>query len=181
MNVIKQIANRLRTFGECSINTHEIGCETPRNSPRPPRNRVRTLRQAQGPIHRARILTLPIAHICITKSGIRITESIFFSFSNSYIHFTACTFHITIYIYISDSPNPYICIIAHVFSHYQIRISPPHYVCVYLYAGAINRPLRLLTVCQLRGEHSTKHSTYTHEMGCEHPARRRGRFIVPVS
>ncbi|WP_424785544.1 hypothetical protein [Prevotella pallens] len=28
--------------------------------------------------------------------------------------------------------------------------------------------------CQLRGEHSAKHSTYTYEMGCEHSARRRG-------
>ena len=40
------------------------------------------------------------------------------------------------------------------YSHNQIRISPPHFVCVYVYAGAINRPLQLLTACQLRGEHS---------------------------
>ena len=73
------------------------------------------------------------------------------------------------HICISDSPNPYICIIAHVFPHYQIRISPPHFVGVFLYAGAINRPLQLLTVCQLRGEHSAKHSTNTHEMGCDTP------------
>ena len=43
------------------------------------------------------------------------------------------------HICIFDSPNPYICIIAHVFPHYQIRISLPHFVCVFLYAGAINR------------------------------------------
>ena len=49
------------------------------------------------------------------------------------------------HIYISDSPNPYICIIAHVFLHYQKCISLPHFVCVYVYAGAINRPLQLLT------------------------------------
>ena len=54
-------------------------------------------------------------------------------------------------------------------------------MCVYVYAGAINRPLQLLTVCQLRCEHSAKHSTYTHEMPHEHSARRRDRFIVPVS
>ena len=137
---IKQIANTLRTFGECSLNTHEIECEHPANSPRPPRNWLRTPRQfptsttklvantpsiphvhheigcehpvnsprpptklvantpsiphvhheigcetlrqfptstheigcehsvrRRGPIHRARILTLPIAHIRITK------------------------------------------------------------------------------------------------------------------
>ena len=52
---IKQIANTLRTFGECSLNTHEmgcehspiphvhheIGCEYSANSPRPPRNWLR--------------------------------------------------------------------------------------------------------------------------------------------
>ena len=31
------------------------------------------------------------------------------------------------------------------FPHYQIRIFVPHFVCIFLYAGAINRPLRLLT------------------------------------
>ena len=31
------------------------------------------------------------------------------------------------------------------YSHNQIRISPPHYVCVYVYADTINRPLQLLT------------------------------------
>ena len=126
---IKQIANTLRTFGECFLNTHEIGCETLRQFPTsttklvantPPIPHVHheigceTPRQfptstmklvakhsvrRRGPIHRARILTLPIAHIRITKSGIRITESIFFSFSNLCLHFAACTFHITIYIY----------------------------------------------------------------------------------
>ena len=78
------------------------------------------------------------------------------------------------HIYISDSPNPYICIIAHAFPHYQIRIFVPHFVGVYVYVGAINRsptaadslPITLRTLC--------KHSTYTHEMGCEHSARRRG-------
>ena len=42
---IKQIANTLRTFGECFLNTHEIECEHPDNSPRTPRNWLRTLRQ----------------------------------------------------------------------------------------------------------------------------------------
>ena len=81
----------------------------------------------------------------------------------------------------TDSSCPYPNIANCTYLHYQIRISPPHYVCVYVYAGAINRPLQLLTVCQLRGEHSAKHSTYTYEMGCEHSVRRRGRFIAPVS
>ena len=30
---IKQIANTLRTFGECSLSTYEIGCETLRQFP----------------------------------------------------------------------------------------------------------------------------------------------------
>ena len=33
------------------------------------------------------------------------------------------------------------------FSHYQICVSVPHFVGVFIYAGTINRPLRLLTVC----------------------------------
>ena len=81
----------------------------------------------------------------------------------------------------ADSSCPYpnitkmhIPITQNAYSHNQIRISPPHFVCVYVYAGAINRPLQLLTVCQLRCEHSAKHSTYTHEMPHEHSARRRG-------
>ena len=50
----------------------------------------------------------------------------------------------------------------------------------------ITNTLRTLRECilnglQMRGEYSAKHSTYTHEMGCEHSVRRRGRFIVPVS
>ena len=57
----------------------------------------------RGPIHRARILTLP----------------------NIHIHF-----------------NKY------VFSHYQICVSVPHFVGVFIYAGTINRPLRLRTIYQ---------------------------------
>ena len=57
----------------------------------------------RGPIHRARILTLP----------------------NIHIHF-----------------NKY------AFSHYQMCVFVPHFVGVYGFAGTINRPLRLLVVCQ---------------------------------
>ena len=45
---IKQIANTLRTFGECSLNTHEIECEHPANSPRPPRNGLRNTPSGVG-------------------------------------------------------------------------------------------------------------------------------------
>ena len=77
----------------------------------------------------------------------------------------------------ADSSCPYPDITNCTYSHYQIRISPPHYVCVYVYAGAINRPLQLLTACQLRGEHSAKHqrthrekSTNTYEKPTKHSA-----------
>ena len=78
---IKQIANTLRTFGECSLNTHEIECETLRQFPTsttkwvantPPIPHVHhemgcehSVRR-RGPIHRARILTLPNTHIHFT-------------------------------------------------------------------------------------------------------------------
>ena len=39
-------------------------------------------------------------------------------------------------------------IIKYVYSFHRTHISVPHYVGVYGYAGTINRPLRLRTVCQ---------------------------------
>ena len=162
---IKQIANTLRTFAECFLNTHEIECEHSANSPRPPRNWLRTLRQFP---------TSTTKLVRNTPSGVG-----------------------------ADSSCPYPDIAKNAYSHYQIRISPPHYVCVYVYAGAINRPLQLLTACQLRGEHSAKHqrthrekSTNTYEKPTKHSAKHQrtptklvantppgvgGRFIVPVS
>ena len=44
--------------------------------------------------------------------------------------------------------NIYICFNKYAFSHYQICVSLPHFVGVYVYAGTINRPLQLLTGCQ---------------------------------
>ncbi len=39
-------------------------------------------------------------------------------------------------------------IIKYVFSFHRTHISVRHFVGVFIYAGTINRPLRLLTVCQ---------------------------------
>ena len=101
-------------------------------------------------------------------------------------------------------------IIKYVYSFQRTRIFFPHFVGVFIYAGTINRPLRLRTVCQniadglpkhceriaktLRTdcqnvadglpkhcEHSTKCQRTIREMRNEHTVRRRGRFIVPVS
>ena len=92
----------------------------------------------------------------------------------------------------ADSSCPYPYIAKSVFSHYQIRefissqtdvhilkyvysnhhtrISVPHFVDIYGYAGTINRPLQLLTVCQQRccrieiiWQTFRKISTFTHE------------------
>ena len=88
----------------------------------------------------------------------------------------------------ADSSRPYPNITKHTHSHHRTRISPPHYVCVHVYAGTINRPLQLLTACnnaaddlQQRCERFTNNVTPTHEMPTKHSARRRGRFIAPVS
>ena len=99
----------------------------------------------RGPIHRARILALP----------------------NMCFHITKYTYPIRqIPAFISS--NTYLTIIKHVHSFHRIRIFtsphthfPLHFVCVYVYAGTINRPLRLRTACQLRGERSAN--------ACEHP------------
>ena len=54
----------------------------------------------------------------------------------------------------ADSSCPYPNITKYTYPHYQIRIStlphthfPSHFVCVYVYTGTINRPLRLRTDC----------------------------------
>ena len=72
-------------------------------------------------------------------------------------------------------------IIKYVHSFYYTHISVLHFVGVFIYAGTINRSptaadsiaKMLLTDCD--------NVANTHEIGCEHSVRRRGRFIVPVS
>ena len=137
-----------------------------------------------------------------TKWGANIPPGVGTDSSRPYPDIANCTY-LDCQIRVYSLSNMHIPITKNAFPHYQIRIFVPHFVCIFLYAGAINRPLQLLTVCQLRGEHSArlqrthrekstntyekptkhsaKHSTYTYEMGYEHSARRRGRFIVPVS
>ena len=104
----------------------------------------------------------------------------------------------------------YFYIIKYVYSFHHTHISVCHFVGVFVYAGTINRPLRLLTVCQniadglpkhceriakmlltdcqnvadglpKHCEHSTKCQRTIREMRNEHTVRRRDRFIVPVS
>ena len=101
-------------------------------------------------------------------------------------------------------------IIKYVYSFQRTHISVCHFVGVFVYAGAINRPLRLRTDCQNIANglpfcgyiHICGHDksaptaadglpitwrtdcdnvANTNEIGCEHSVRRRGRFIVPVS
>ena len=79
-------------------------------------------------------------------------------------------------------------IIKYEYSFQRTHISVPPFVGVFVYAGTINPPLRLLTVCQniadglpKHCEHSTKCQRTIREMRNEHTVRRRGRFIVPVS
>ncbi|WP_314286088.1 hypothetical protein, partial [Prevotella pallens] len=45
-------------------------------------------------------------------------------------------------------PHTHFHIIKYVYSHHRTHISLPHYVGTFIYAGTINRPLQLLTVCQ---------------------------------
>ena len=78
----------------------------------------------RGPIHRARILTS----------------------SNMCFHITKYTYPIRqIPAFISS--NTYLTIIKHTHSFHRTRISPLHFVSVYVYAGTINRSLQLLTDC----------------------------------
>ena len=103
-------------------------------------------------------------------------------------------FHITKYTYpIRQIPafissNTYLTIIKHVHSFHRIRIFtsphthfPLHFVCVYVYASTINRTPTAANGLPITWRTLRKHSTSTHEMPNEHSARRRGRFIAPVS
>ena len=114
----------------------------------------------RGPIHRARILTLSNTHISITK----------------YVH----SHHRT---HISTLSITCFHIIKYVHSFYYTHISVCHFVGVFIYAGTINRPLRLRTVCHFAANGLPKHcwriaimqrthhekSTNTHEIHTKHP------------
>ena len=51
----------------------------------------------------------------------------------------------------------YFYIIKYVYSFHHTHISVRHFVGVFVYAGAINRPLRLLTACQNIADGLPKH------------------------
>ncbi len=63
----------------------------------------------------------------------------------------------------ADSSRPYPNITKHVFPHYQIRISLPHFVCIFLYAGTINRTPTAANGLPITWRTLRKHSTPTHE------------------
>ena len=98
-------------------------------------------------------------------------------------------------IHISISPNTHLNIIKYIYPFHHTRVFFPHFVGVFIYAGTINRPLRLLVVCHYaanglpkRCEHQrnthetpTKWGANTPKTPTKHSVRRRGRFIVPVS
>ena len=162
---IKQTANTLRTFGECFLNTYEIGCETPRNSPRPPRNWLRNTPSIPHVHHE-----IGCEHSVRRRGRFIVPVS----------------WHYQLHIFALPNthfPSPLrMCL--------RIRgrdKSAP--------TAANGLPITWRTLCKtptytpwkihkhLRKTHKTfcKHSTLTYEIGCEHSVRRRGRFIVPVS
>jgi len=82
---------------------------------------------------------------------------------------------------VSISTNTHFHILKYVYSNRHTRIFVPHFVGVFIYAGAINRPLRLLTDCdnvantnEIHTKHSAKCQRTIREMRNEHSARRRG-------
>ena len=83
---IKQIANTLRTFGECSLNTHEIGCETLPNSQRPPRNWLQNIPPGVGTDSSCPYPNITKMHIPITKNAFPHYQIHVYSLSNMHIH-----------------------------------------------------------------------------------------------
>ena len=146
-----QITNTLRTFREHPTNTHEITHE-----------------------HSAKYTHSPTKHPRITPPGV----------GDRFIVPVSLYYQIHIFV----SPNTHFRFIIHEYSHYQICVSIPHFVGVYVYAGTINLPLQLLTDCDNvanipRNAHENTRNTQRTPTKCptKHTARRRGRFIVPVS
>ena len=60
------------------------------------------------------------------------------------------------------------------YSNHRTCISVPHFVGVFVYAGTINRSPTAACGLPFRCERFVNNATLTHEIGCEHPARRRG-------
>ena len=113
---IKQIANTWRTFGECSLNTHEIGCETLPNSQRPPRNWLRNTPPIPHVHHEIGCETLrqfPTSTTRLvrnTPSGVgdRFIVPVSWHCQNAYSHYQICVyslsnmcFHIINYVFSS--------------------------------------------------------------------------------
>ena len=160
---IKQIANTLRTFGECSLNTHEIACETLPNSPRPPRNRVRNTPSGVGD----RFIAPVSLHNQIRT----------FVSPHTHIHITKYVFpHYQIRVFIS--PRTHLCITIPIYSFfviYNIEYKTTQY-SIYIHVNCINCFLGYFLIkIQNRALHSTLYI-------CMHPnfVLTSGRNCVPI-
>ena len=136
--------------------------------------------RCRGPIHRARILTLSNMYIHVIKYVHSHHRTHISTLSNTCIHVIKYMFpfHRT---HISTLSITCFHIIKYTFPHHRTRISVCHFVGVYVYAGAINRTLRLLTDCdnvantnEIHTKHPAKCQRTIREMRNEHSARRRG-------
>ena len=184
---IKQTANTLRTFGECSLTTHEIGCETLPNSPRPQQNWLRNTPPIPHVHHEIGCETPRQFPTSTTKWGANTPSGVGADSSCPYpniiksvhSHYQICAF-VSLNSYSSHSQIRTFTLCTHVFTLSNTHIRSPFRVSLRICGrdksaptAADGLPIMWRTFC--------KHSTYTHEMGCEHSARCRGRFIAPVS
>lgn len=118
---IKQIANTLRTFGECFLNTHEIGGETLRQFPTSTTKWGANTPPSVGADSSCPypdIANYTYSHYQIWHSYHRIHILLILKSMSSF----HCMHVSHNHIYISYSPNPYIFITTHAFPHYQIRV-----------------------------------------------------------
>ena len=64
---------------------------------------------------------------------------------------------------ISTLSNTHIHVIKYTYPFHRIRISVSHFVGVYVYAGTMNRPLRLRTIYQNIADRLPKHKQHKHK------------------
>ena len=118
---IKQIANTWRTFGECSLNTHEIGCETLPNSQRPPRNWLRNTPPIPHVHHEIGCETLRQFPTSTTRLVRNTPSGVGTDSSCPYPNIANCTYsHYQIRVY--SLSNMHIHIINYVFSSHHAHI-----------------------------------------------------------
>ena len=179
--------NRLRNTPQFPTSTTKLVAKHSANSPRPPQNWLRNTPPIPHVHHEIGCETPRQFPTSTTKWGANTPSGVGADSSCPYpniiksvhSHYQICAF-VSLNSYSSHSQIRTFTLCTHVFTLSNTHIRSPFRVSLRICGrdksaptAADGLPIMWRTFC--------KHSTYTHEMGCEHSARCRGRFIAPVS